>query len=145
MRSRCGKMGVAVVLCSILLAVACRGGGDGGGGGDGDADGDGDECDLVADLGRPCDLSAPPGELPEGEVLVEVEHAGCSTGVCIAIGDGGPPAPFCTIPCDGAPDCDPPVCMFYAREQGEHPYECEAEVTVGDPDVVGTYCNPSAL
>lgn len=83
------------------------------------------------DVGEICAVEGKMTEdLAPHEVIIDVEAPECASNRCLAYNEHS----FCTASCETDDDC-----MGIA---GEEAY-CEAEITVGDPGVPGTYCVPA--
>ncbi len=94
-------------------------------------------------IGDPCEPEVESeGGLGEDETVVETSSLQCRTRVCMSFNRQS----FCTTRCTTDADC---LAEWYedgpeaAGEDEEWPPAyCEAEVTVGSPGVIGSYCVP---
>ena len=84
-------------------------------------------------VGDPCE---PEVKLKEDEIFVETSSLQCRTRVCMSYNDQS----FCTERCDTVEDCQ--ASWYEDGPDEESPAYCEAEITVGTPEAVGTYCVP---
>lgn len=91
-------------------------------------------------VGDPCEPEVLDPDIAEGETVIETSSLQCRTRVCMFYNGHS----FCTKRCDSHSDC-----RAEWNEEGPGPDEedygnayCEAQVTVGSPGVIGSYCVP---
>ncbi len=91
-------------------------------------------------VGDPCEPEVQPeGGFQPGETVLETSSLQCRTRICMYYNDTS----FCTRRCETDEDCN---ADWYEEGpgDGDNPSAyCEAEVTVGSPAMLGTYCVPS--
>lgn len=91
-------------------------------------------------VGDPCEPEVQPeGGFQVGETVLETSSLQCRTRVCMFYNANS----FCTQRCETDDDCN---AEWYESGPGQGEVEqayCEAEVTVGSPAMLGTYCVPA--
>jgi hypothetical protein len=90
-------------------------------------------------VGDPCEPEVQPeGGFQPGETVIETSSLQCRTRVCMFYNNSS----FCTERCTKDEDCN---AEWFEEGPGQGDIRaayCEAEVTVGAPAMLGTYCVP---
>jgi hypothetical protein len=91
-------------------------------------------------IGDPCEPEVISPDIDRGETVIETSSLQCRTRVCMFFNGHS----FCTKRCNSDEDCLAEWFEEGPADDDEEwpPAYCEAEVSIGSPGVIGSYCVP---